>query len=39
MKKQIRKILREEIQKNSLGFVVSKPTQELIVMRGIPGSF
>jgi predicted kinase len=38
MKKQIRKILREEIQKNSLGFVVSKPTQELIVMRGIPGS-
>jgi hypothetical protein len=38
MKKEIRTILREGIEKNVLGIVVSRPTQELIVMRGIPGS-
>lgn len=38
MKKEIRTILREGMIKNSLGVTVSKPDQELIVMRGIPGS-
>jgi predicted kinase len=38
MKKEIRTILREGMEKNALGVVVSRPTQELIVMRGIPGS-
>jgi predicted kinase len=38
MKKEIRTILREGIEKNVLGIVVSRPTQELIVMRGILGS-
>jgi predicted kinase len=38
MKKEIRTILREGMLKNSLGVTISKPDQELIVMRGIPGS-
>jgi predicted kinase len=38
MKKEIRTILREGMEKNALGVVVTRPTQELIVMRGIPGS-
>jgi predicted kinase len=38
MKKEIRTILREGMTQNSLGVTVSKPDQELIVMRGIPGS-
>jgi predicted kinase len=38
MKKEIRTILREDMKKNALGVVVTRPTQELIVMRGIPGS-
>jgi predicted kinase len=38
MKKEIKTILREGIEKNALGVLVSRPTQELIVMRGIPGS-
>jgi predicted kinase len=38
MKKEIRTILREGMIQNSLGVTVSKPDQELIVMRGIPGS-
>jgi hypothetical protein len=36
MKKEIRTILREGVEKNALGVLVSRPTQELIVMRGIP---
>lgn len=38
MKENIRRILREDIEKNMLGVTVSKPNQELIVMRGIPGA-
>ena len=38
MKEKIKEILRESITKNVLGVTVSKPNQELIVMRGIPGS-
>ena len=38
MKEKIKEILRENITKNVLGVIVSKPNQELIVMRGIPGS-
>jgi polysaccharide export outer membrane protein len=38
MKDKIREILRENTEKNILGVVVSKPNQELIIMRGIPGS-
>jgi predicted kinase len=38
MKDNIRKILRENIDTNSLGIKVTKPTQELIIMRGIPGA-
>lgn len=38
MKDNIRKILRENIETNSLGVKVTKPTQELIIMRGIPGA-
>ena len=38
-KKQIIKnILREGTEKNSLGVAVTRPNQELIVMRGIPGA-
>lgn len=38
MKKEVKKILREEINKNILGVVITKPDQELYIMRGIPGS-
>jgi hypothetical protein len=38
MKTIIKEILREGIMKNSLGVVISRPDQVLIVMRGIPGS-
>lgn len=38
MKEKIKEILRESITKNVLGVIVSKPNQELIVMRGIPGA-
>jgi len=38
MKEKIKEILRENVTKNVLGVIVSKPNQELIVMRGIPGS-
>jgi len=38
MKETIKEILRENTTKNVLGITVSKPNQELIVMRGIPGS-
>lgn len=36
-KETIKKILRESVNKNSLGIDVTRPNQELIVMRGIPG--
>ena len=37
-KAAIKNILREGTEKNSLGVIVTRPTQELIVMRGIPGA-
>lgn len=38
MKKNIRKILRENVNTNVLGITITRPNQELIVMVGIPGS-
>lgn len=38
MKDFIKETLRENLEKNSLGVVVTRPNQELIVMRGIPGA-
>lgn len=38
MKDTIKKILRENTLKNILGVTVTRPNQELIIMRGIPGS-
>lgn len=39
MKENIKRILRENIEKNNvLGVSVTRPNQELIVMRGIPGA-
>ena len=38
MKEKIKSILREGMTTNSLGVKVTRPTQELIVMRGIPGA-
>jgi predicted kinase len=38
MKTTIKEILRENIDKNSLGVAITRPNQVLIVMRGIPGS-
>lgn len=38
MKTKIKSILREGVVKNSLGITVTRPDQELIIMRGIPGS-
>lgn len=38
MKDTIKQILRETIEKNSLGVTITRPNQELILMRGIPGS-
>ena len=37
MKKQIKQILREEMKKNSLGVVVTRPNNVLIIMRGVSG--
>jgi predicted kinase len=37
-KNRIKNILREAATKNMLGVIVSRPNQELIVMRGVPGS-
>lgn len=37
-KDKIRTILREGVTKNIMGVEVTRPNQELIVMRGIPGS-
>lgn len=37
MKDKIKSILREGVIKNSLGIIVTRPDQELIIMRGIPG--
>ena len=37
-KETIKNILREGTEKNSLGVIVTRPDQELIVMRGIPGA-
>lgn len=38
MKEKIKSILRENMTTNSLGIKVTRPTQELIVMRGVPGA-
>lgn len=38
MKEKIREILREGSEKNILGVAISRPNQELIIMRGIPGA-
>ena len=38
MKENIKQILREGNTKNVLGVVVTRPDQELIVMRGVPGA-
>jgi len=38
MKEKIKEILRESVDKNILGVTVTRPNQELIVMRGIPGA-
>lgn len=38
MKDFIKKLLRENMNINSLGVAITKPDQELIIMRGIPGS-
>jgi predicted kinase len=38
MKEKIKEILRESVEQNALGVAVTRPSQELIVMRGIPGS-
>lgn len=37
MKNKIKEILREEVQKNSLGVAVTRPDKVLIIMRGISG--
>jgi predicted kinase len=38
MKERIKEILRESVDKNILGVTVTRPAQELIIMRGIPGA-
>jgi predicted kinase len=38
MKNKIKEILRESASVNILGVAVTKPSQELIIMRGIPGA-
>ena len=38
MKTTIKKILREDVAKNSLGVAITRPDQVLIIMRGIPGA-
>ena len=37
-KDKIKEILREGVTKNIMGVTVSRPSQKLIIMRGIPGS-
>lgn len=37
MKNKIKEILREEVQKNSLGVAVTRPDKVLVIMRGISG--
>jgi hypothetical protein len=36
MKNNIRKILREDISHNSLNIKITRPSQILIIMRGVP---
>jgi len=38
MKEKIKEILRENVDKNILGVSVTRPNQELIIMRGVPGA-
>lgn len=38
MKDRIKEILREDMKKNSLDVYVTRPEQEMIIMRGIPGA-
>lgn len=38
MKEKIKEILRENVEVNSLGVTITRPSQVLIVMRGIPGA-
>jgi predicted kinase len=38
MKEKIKEILRESSEKNMLGVAVSRPSQELIIIRGISGA-
>ena len=38
MKEKIKEILREGSEKNILGVAVSRPSQELIIMRGVSGA-
>lgn len=38
MKERIKEILREGVEKNSLGVAIIRPLQELIIMRGISGA-
>jgi len=38
MKDKIKEILRENVDKNILGVSVTRPNQELIIMRGVPGA-
>jgi len=38
MKEKIKEILRESSEKNILGVAVSRPSQELIIIRGISGA-
>lgn len=37
MRNKIKEILREEVQKNSLGVAVTRPDKVLVIMRGISG--
>ena len=38
MKDSIKQKLRENLKTNSLGVAITRPNQELIIMRGIPGA-
>ena len=38
MKEKIKEILREGSEKNILGVAVSRPSQELIIIRGVSGA-
>jgi predicted kinase len=37
-KDKIKEILREGVDKNIMGVAITRPNQELVIMRGIPGS-